>query len=185
MGTQRVNRNGKIYGTQYVTDSVVKQLSAYFLTVTQRVVTLPPYKYILYGVTLPTKFSRTIQISLTEESSLCTFGLSTSDCLSILQAGVLYLGPWVADMVSEFLMNLLSKQLLHCGTNSKSSGHKLCFRDSHVVLLKLLVEPRFSCSRCGYGIIWLLYVDDRADWFLPLHSSLVPKLMFSFLLILL
>lgn len=84
MGTQRVNRNGKIYRTQYVTDSVVKQLSAYFLIVTQRVVTLPPYKYILYGVTLPTKFSRTIQISLTEESSLCTFGLSTSDCLSIL-----------------------------------------------------------------------------------------------------
>lgn len=55
MGTQRVNRNGKIYRTQYVTDSVVKQLSAYFLIVTQRVVTLPPYKYILYGVTLPTK----------------------------------------------------------------------------------------------------------------------------------
>lgn len=78
---------------------------------------------------------------------------------------------------------LLSSLWTCCPNNSctvaqtqKSSGCKLRFRGSHTVLLKLLVEPRFSRSHCGYEIIWPLYVDDHADWFLPLHSSVVPKL---------
>lgn len=108
--------------------------------------------------------------------------------LGPLYARIWYLVSWEAKHGCWVFYEPVLQNSYHTKAQTQKNGDcKLyCQREPCICAPRVWLSLGFKVFfHCDYGIIRPLHADDYADWFLPLHSSVIPNPRFNFLLVLL